>query len=206
MSELDSPPFLTTINYKMSSYRPPHKQNYRDRESERRQAERRAEEEQRKKIEMNESNFPTLSNARPMNERERMKGGKFARLAENWAIDDEVDRRMEEYRRFRAAADEFTIHRNRNTRRQEERYENEEDRYEEEETPTAPSVTNSLFATNPADDEGWSTVKSKKTYKPKRELTVEEMDERDRQRQKEEDAGEFNSHLFDSNRHDHDRV
>lgn len=190
----------------MSSYRTPYQRRnvWPDREAEKREAARKAEEEQRRKTEMNETNFPTLSTAHPMNRREALNGNNYAQLAERWAVDDEVDRRVEEIRRFREAADEFVIHRRRQAQRQEEAQEFEEP--EVDEAPPAPRVTNAMLATNPTDDEGWTTVKNKKSRKPKRELTVEEMDERERQREQEENNTEFNAHLFESNRHDHDRV
>jgi hypothetical protein len=38
-------------------------------------------------------------------------------------------------------------------------------------------------------------------------MTIEEMDARERQREEDQrHDGEFNGDLFDSNRHDHDRV
>jgi tRNA nucleotidyltransferase (CCA-adding enzyme) len=55
------------------------------------------------------------------------------------------------------------------------------------------------------DDIGWTEVRRTKR-KFKRELTVEEMDARERQRETKQDDGEFNTQLFESNRHDHDRV
>jgi hypothetical protein len=51
---------------------------------------------------------------------------------------------------------------------------------------------------------GWTEVRRNKR-KVKRELTLEEMDARERGREAQED-GEFNTQLFESNRHDHDRV
>ena len=56
----------------------------------------------------------------------------------------------------------------------------------------------------PQDDVGWTEVRRNKR-KVKRELTLEEMDARERGREAQED-GEFNTQLFESNRHDHDRV
>jgi hypothetical protein len=56
----------------------------------------------------------------------------------------------------------------------------------------------------PQDDVGWTEVRRTKR-KFKRELTLEEMDARERGREAQED-GEFNTQLFESNRHDHDRV
>lgn len=55
------------------------------------------------------------------------------------------------------------------------------------------------------DDVGWTEVRRNKR-KFKHELTIEEMDARERQRETKQDDGEFNTQLFESNRHDHDRV
>jgi hypothetical protein len=60
----------------------------------------------------------------------------------------------------------------------------------------------------PQDDGGgWTEVK-RKIRKVQRELTVDEMDARERRLQALNEAtdGEFNGELFDSKRHDHDRV
>ena len=61
----------------------------------------------------------------------------------------------------------------------------------------------------PQDDDegGWIEVK-RKIRKVDRELTVDEMDARERRLQALNEAtdGEFNGELFDSKRHDHDRV
>jgi len=57
----------------------------------------------------------------------------------------------------------------------------------------------------PQDDVGWTEVRRTKR-KVKRELTIEEMDARERQRETQQEDGEFNTQLFESNRHDHDRV
>jgi hypothetical protein len=139
-----------------------------------------------------------------MNQREALGGNKYAKLAQKWAIDDEVDRRMEEHKRFQQAADAHTMERIHARRSQQARYARHDEDYEEEMAPTPkPAAGGSAFG----DDAGWTEVK-KKARKPKRELTVEEMDERDRLREQAEKNShdEFNGHLFDSNRHDHDRV
>jgi hypothetical protein len=181
----------------MSSYRPPYQRRnvWPDREAEKREAARKAEEEIRKKNEMNETNFPSLSTARPV---KKASGTEFAQLAQNWAINDAVDRRMAEYKKFQEAADRTRIA----TRHaQRTRHERLDDEFDEEELAPEPRAAGSSSVFD--DDAGWTEVKHK-SYKPKRELTVEEMDERDR-RQEEENT-EFNAHLFESNRHDHDRV
>jgi len=181
----------------MSSYRPPHQRRnvWPDREAEKREAVRKAEEEIRKKNEMNETNFPSLSTARPMNRRDALGGNQYAQLAQNWAVDDEVNRRMAEYKKFQEAADRTRIAAR---HAQRSRHERLDDDFDDEDLAPGPQQA-SMFD----DDAGWTEVK-RKTYKPKRELTVEEMDERDRLQ--EEENTEFNAHLFESNRHDHDRV
>lgn len=179
----------------MSSYRPPHKrqQSYWSERDVRLEAERKAAEEaERKRTAFNETNFPSLTTMRPQG---AVKGNQYAQLAQKWAVDAEVDRRMEEYKKFREATDRIEVmHR----RSRETRYERHDDDYEEEMEDT-PRPARSFLD----EDSGWSEVKGR-TYKGPRERTVEEMD-RDQERQDQEDM-EFNSHLFDSNRHDHDRV
>jgi hypothetical protein len=178
-------------------YRPPQRQAYNWREREAEATRKAAEEEQRKKNVMNETNFPTLSTARPL---EAPSGNKFAKLAEKWAVDAEVERRMDAHKKFQQAADRIQVVAPRSyTRSQYERY---DDDYEEDLPPEASEHRSVLD-----DDVGWSEVR-RKTPKPKRELTIEEMDERDRRLALEAEAraDEFNGELFDSKRHDHDRV
>lgn len=184
----------------MSSYRPPYRRNaWPDREAEKREAERLAAEEQRRRMVMNESNFPSIASARPI---QRQGGNQYAKLAQQWAVDAEVDRRMEEYKKFQESVDRNEQLRIRSHHAQRTRYERHDDEYEEELAPETTPASQSVLE----DSAGWTEVR-KKTRKPKRELTVEEMDELDRQRQQAEVANdEFNGHLFESNRHDHDRV
>lgn len=187
----------------MSTYRPSHRKQdyYWSQRDAQREAERKAaEEEQRRRTEFNETNFPSLSTAHPINTREQLKGNAFAKLAEDWAVDAEVERRMAEHRKFQAEmerreAERMMIHRT------QQRYARHEE-YEADEMPaqTAPAQRSVLD-----DDSGWTEVTHKKYRKPKREMTVEEMDEIERNLEREQDE-EFNGHLFDSNRHDHDRV
>lgn len=170
----------------MSSYRPPHRRNEPDRKTD----------DDRRRT---ETNFPSLTSARPTTAKS---GSQYARLAEKWAVDEEVDRRMAEYKRLQEEADKRDMERIAARHAQRTRYARHDEEYDEEEL--APSATPATAAGGFGDDEGWTEVK-RKTYKPKRELTVEEMDELERKRQ-EEDTTEFNAHLFDSNRHDHDKV
>lgn len=184
----------------MSSYNHPYRrqqQQYWNSRDAQREAERKAaEEEQRKKTVMNETNYPTLSAARPINQRDALPGKQFAKLAEQWAVDAEVDRRMQAYKKLQENADRH------NTQRIASRYtqhsrEARHDEYYEEELASEP-VSRSVLD----DDAGWTEVKTK-ARKGRRELTDEEMLAMDH---KQEETEEFNSHLFDSNRHDHDRV
>ena len=173
-------------------YRPPHKQAYNWREREAEAARKAAEEEQRRKTVMNETNFPTLSSVRPQ---PAVKGNQYAQLAQKWAVDDAVEKRMEEYKKFREATDRIEVMQRKSRTTRIERH---DDEYEEEMAPAAAPARSFLD-----DDVGWTEVKGR-TYRGPRERTVEEMD-RDQERQDQEDM-EFNGHLFDSNRHDHDRV
>lgn len=200
MSDLDIPHSLDT-EFKMSNhYRPPQRQAYNWREREAEAARKTAEEEQRKKNVMNETNFPTLSTAHPV---EAPSGNKFAKLAEKWAVDAEVERRMDAHKKFQQAADRLDVIPNMNYQRQ--RYERHDEDYEEELAPSFASASRSRSVLD--DDAGWSEVRHK-TYKPKRERTIEEMDDHDRRLNLEAEAraDDFNGDLFDSKRHDHDRV
>ncbi len=190
----------------MSSYRPPpYRRNiWPNREAEKRDAARKAEEEQKRRTEMTDTNFPTLSTARPMNPREGVEGNHFAKLAQQWAVDEEVDRRMADYKKFQEAVDRretdrIALHRRR-TRHA--RHSEEQDEEDLAPLPQAPQSVSSGIE----NDVGWTEVK-RKAHKTKRELTIEEMDERERIRQDDERREEdFNGHLLDSSRHDHDRV
>ena len=188
----------------MSSYRPPYRRNaWPDRDAEKREAARKAEEEQKRRMEMNDTNFPSLSTARPMNQRDALGGNRFAQLAQQWAINDEVDRRMAEYKKSKEDAErreteQIMAHR---VRTRHARHDEEEDEEELAPLPEEPRGTVGI-----EDDVGWTEVK-RKSYKGKRELTVEELDERARiQEEDERREDDFNGHLFESNRHDHDRV
>ena len=155
---------------------------------------------------MNETNFPSLSTAHPINTRDAQDGNRFAQLAEKWATDAEVDRRIEQHKKFQEATERQYTHRVLASRNHSNRsrYERHDDEYDEEDLAPLPQTTaqSSLLE----DDVGWTEVRNKKTYKPKRELTIEEMDERERRANAEAVNDEFNGHLFESNRHDHDRV
>jgi hypothetical protein len=189
----------------MLSYRPPYRRNvWPDREAEKREAARKAEEEQKRRMEMTTTNFPELSTARPVNTRDSLGGNRFAQLAQKWAVDDEVDRRMADYRKKQEEADRRETEMIMSRAHRRSRYERHDDTQDEEDLAPEPQVpTSNLGIEN---DVGWTEV-SRKHYKTKRELTVDEMDARERQREQDDRREEdFNGHLFDSNRHDHDRV
>ncbi len=189
----------------MSSYRPPYRRNvWPDREAEKREAARKAEEEQKRRMEMNTTNFPELSTAHPVNTRDSLGGNKFATLAQQWAVDDEVDRRIAEHKKFQEAVDRRDTERIM-SRRMKTHQARHDEQYDEEDLAPLPQPPQQPAA-GIEDDGGWTEVK-RKTRKVKRELTVEEMDELERRRQEDErKEDEFNGHLFESNRHDHDRV
>lgn len=157
-----------------------------------------------KKMENTEANFPTLSTAHPVVRHLVIPPGGFADLAKKWATSDEDTRKKDAARQSRFEESEydtaiFPIR----------RYApNREPGYVcdyEEETPSAPAPDSDL---NREEDRGWTVVQNHKTRKPKRELTIDEMDERERRLGGSGgDADyEFNGELYESNRHDHDRV
>jgi len=167
--------------------------SWRDREAARKAQQEEAE--RRKKTEVNETNFPTFSTAKPT---QAAAGSVFAQLASKWATDEQMDKQIAEYRRQKEESE----------RRQYESFyrvrrlsRDDEDEDEEEAPAPAPPPA-------PVEDEdsGWIEVKPRKVRKPKRELSIAEMEARDRQRDAEEQDTEFNAHLYESGRHDHDRV
>jgi hypothetical protein len=182
----------------MSSYRSSYRRNaWPDREAEKREATRKAEAEQKRRMEMNATNFPTLSTV-PVPEAPT--GTRFAELAQKWAVDERIENQVSEYKKFQEAAERreterIMAHR---VRTRHAIYEDEEE--EELQETTEPSRQLGI-----EDDVGWTEVK-RKVYKPKREITVDEMDERERMRDEEYHDDEFNGHLLESNRHDHYRV
>ena len=190
-------PIDTTLQNRMSSYRPPYqrKQYWSDRDAQREAERKAAEEEQRRKTVMNETNYPTLSTARPQ---QAPKGNQYAKLAEQWAVDAEVDRRMEHYKKIQQSAERHNTERIASRHIQQHSRQARHDEYYEEEMATEPVARSVLD-----DDAGWTEAK-RKTRRGRRELTDEELEALDKKQ--DETAEEFNSHLFDSNRHDHDRV
>lgn len=175
--------------------------SWREREAARRVAAEDAE--RRKKTEVTAANFPTLSSAQP-SQREAVAGSVFAQLADKWAKDEDSERRVAEYRKSREESERRqydAFYRVSSSRRTYDRYDEEE--YEEEAPAPAPSPAAAGAVED--EDSGWIEVK-RKVRKPKRELSIAEMEARDRQRDAEEENQEFNAHLYESGRHDHDRV
>jgi hypothetical protein len=179
----------------MSTYRAPHRYNRSEQEAAQRRA---AEEAAKKKMMMNETNFPTLVTALPIVEKEDASGTQFAKLATEWAQDVEADRVMKETKKQRKERErkEAAVTMFRYTPQRESRAEH----VEEEVAPTPQVYTATLD-----DGGGWTKVE-RKVFKEKRELTIEEIEEKYADNDGSDGDGEFNGHLLDSKRHDHDRV
>jgi hypothetical protein len=197
---------------KKQEYRQPRPEEryWRQREEEQKrqqEAERRAKEEAERKAAdiKSEVNYPSLGGPRPkttglgknsfaaLNEESKPKpSDTFAKLAKTWKKEDDETRERERLRRLQSQREKFSsegifIYRPKN-----QGYGGYADPEEEEQEENTRSGL---------DD--WQEV-SHKTYKPKRELTLEELDARARQIEEEnEDEYEFNNHLFDNNKHDH---
>jgi len=170
--------------------------NWREREAARKAQQ--EDEERRKKTEVTETNFPSFSTAKPT---QAATGSVFAQLATKWAADEHTDKQVAEYRRQKEESErrQFqSFYRVRRLSRDEE--EEDEEQYVEAQAPAPAPVAAE------DDESGWIEVKPRKVRKPKRELTIAEMEARDRQRDAEDQEAEFNAHLYESGRHDHDRV
>lgn len=179
----------------MSTYRAPHRYNRREHEEAQRRA---AAEAQQKKMTMNETNFPVLVTAQPIVEKEDASGTQFAKLATEWAEDVEADRMMKETKKQKKERErkESEVRMFRYTPQKESRPE-----YVEEDVVQTPQ----MYTASLDDGGGWTKVQHK-ARKEKRELTIEEIEEKFRDDDGSEGDGEFNGHLLDSKRHDHDRV
>lgn len=195
---MDRHPPFPTHSIKMSTYRPPHRYNRSEREAAERKA---AAEAAQKKMVMNETNFPTLVTAQPIVEKEDVSGTRFAALANEWAQNAEAERVTRETKKQRIERErrEAQMANLRYTPRMERRVMHYEP--EEVETPSAPQV----YTAELDDGGGWTKVVHK-VRKEKRELTIEEIEEKFADDDGSEGDGEFNGHLLDSKRHDHDRV
>lgn len=160
-----------------------------------------AAEAERKKMENTEANFPTLSTAHPVAHHTGPEG--YADLAKNWATSDEdATKKATAARNLVVEDDTHTLYLHRFPTRNRVRSFAEED----EEEIVAPAPDSDL---NTAADRGWTVVQNRKPRKVKRELTIDEMDARERRRCEgggEDGEYQFNDELYESNRHDHDRV
>jgi len=192
-----SPPFLTHTT-KMSFYRAPHRFNRGDQEAAQRKA---AEEAAKKKMVMNETNFPVLVSGQAAVEKEDLSGTQFAKLADKWAQDAEVERIVKETKKQRIERErrEAQMANLRYTPRVGSRAVREQE--EEEETAPTPQIYTAVLD----DGGGWAKVVHK-AKKEKREMTIEEIEEKFADNDGSDGDGEFNGHLLDSKRHDHDRV
>ena len=209
--DVDSVRYRDAPTATMSAFRPNYKSGVRrlQREQDRIEAERKiAEETERRKYANTDANFPTLGTARPV-AAPMVMGTHFASLAEKWAHDDEVNKKVEEMRRLREETSRLSVpsmYVLRSARSQGGSVHRPEDdefyREEEEETSTAAAGTGLLN-----EDAGW-TVVTRKVRKPKRELTIEEMEARDMRIQEMNEANdeEFNGDLHERDPHGHDRV
>ena len=178
-----------------------------DEQKRQKEAERRAKEEAEKKALdiRNEAAYPSLGGPRPkttglgknqfaaLNEEKSKPTGVYANLAKNWKKEDEETRERERLRRLQSERDRFSSEGIFVYRPRQSGYGGYAD--PEDDQPRR---------TKPSDDE-WQEI-SHKTYKPKREKTVEELDD-EYQRELEDEENEergHNEHLFEvSHRHDH---
>lgn len=173
------------------------------------EAQRRAKEEADKKAAdlKSETNYPSLGGPRPktsglgknqfaaLTEEKAKPTNVYSTLAKNWKKEDEETRERERLRRLQSERERFSsdgifVYRPRQVLSGYGGYADPEDEDE-------------LTRSKPSDDE-WREV-SHKTYKPKREKTVEELDEEyERDLEDEQNEGGHNEHLFEvSHRHDH---
>lgn len=172
------------------------KMNWRQREANR------AHEEERKKYANTEDNFPTLvTNARRIQVGPRG----FAGLANKWREDEELEKKMEAYRKAKTARERREILATVKvfSRRSNVEEEDNEDELEEEPTTTVDSPPHGKRGTyTEPDNEGWRLV-IKRQRKQKRELTEAELAQKYRQEffgeNGDEDDVDLNGDLIDRN-------
>jgi hypothetical protein len=163
----------------------------------------RAQEEEKKKYAKTEENFPTLvSNAR------RIQVGPegFANLANKWREDEELEKKMESYRKAKTARERREILATVKvfSRRSNVQEEDEEDDEEEVETSVVvdspPHGRRGTYSE--PDNEGWRLV-TKRLKKEKRELTEAELAQKYREEffgeNGDEDDVDVNGDLVDRN-------
>ena len=203
----------------MNSRRAQEEQYYRQRDEEKRRAEeqqRRAEEERVRKATdvKSEAAYPSLGGPRPKapvlgknsfaalsndaSVAARPAGNMFAKLATEWKKDDEAAQQKEKLRRIQTEREKYSsegifVYR---PRRQVEGGYGGYEEPEEEEQPRSKT-----------DAEGWQEI-SRKTFKAKKEMSADEMDELYGNGDESDEDDEYddgrNEHLFEvSHRHDH---
>lgn len=188
------------------------RQREQERETARKEAERKAvEEAERKQYARTETNFPSMSSVRPVGP-VAVGDNSFAQLAEKWKNDSDTEKKLEEYRKTQEERDRrelvngvFVYRPKPKERRLSEEY-----RYDEDETaaPVSAPVVGVATGMN-VDETGWTEV-SRRVRKSKRELTMAEIEDKYRETPDDTTLGwseeGLNGDLFDSKRHDHDRV
>lgn len=156
-----------------------------------------AEEVQQKKIEKTTTNFPTLAGSViPMGGQTVVFDASFSSLAKNWQASDDMEQKLQEYRRKKDTAQQFETtgiytQRFRPGRMAEDSSGGEDEPY--------------VFVPPKVDCDGWQEVKQK-ARKAKRELTMAEIAQKYRERGERSESGsegDHNGELFDTNRHDH---
>ena len=123
-------------------------------------------------LEMNETNFPSLGTAQVPNQ-VRVFDTSFAKRVEQTKQIEEVKRIKEErLREEREKANHSTVYMVQHSNASSNRYydEKHEDYYDYEYNEEQQEETRSL-----EEDEGWTTVKNTKAFKPKQTLTVEQL-------------------------------
>lgn len=154
---------------------------------------RKAEEERMRGLRVNDTNFPSLGGTSVAKPKPLTNSGLFAKMASEWKKQSELDAFREQQRKEEEAreARRYASYRmSRFSPQPEDTYPPEEDRLEPP----------------PVDADGWQTVETKKT-RPPRDLTIEEMEERDRIRDEEEQRAyedyEQNANIGEYYRRDH---
>jgi hypothetical protein len=135
-------------------------------------------------------------------------GTAFAQLATKWATDADSDRRLAEYRKTHDISERRqydTVYSIRSPYRSNTYNDYDESPYGYHEDVPATPAPSAAGSGIPDENSGWIEVKNK-ARKPKRELSIAQMEARDRQRGVEEEDAEFNAELYAPKRHDHDRV
>lgn len=137
---------------------------------------RRAEEERLRGVRMTETNFPALGGAGVAVPKPITQAG-FAQMAKEWKEQDDVEAYREQKRREdeARAAHEFNMPR---SMFRMSRF-----------SPQPEDMMSEPYEETPKPQDEWTTVDTRKT-RPPRDLSIEEMEERDRRREEEENQAE----------------